>query len=136
MKGICFAFDAFGQWSEHDRSKMKWRMKVGIEWRPSMDGWPKIGGQSAKDWWLADHLLLPFLHSPPLSPSLARPPHLWDRMEGPWPHGLAARTPSLAGRPPLGSPIKGLPRGTSSSHKLTSNLKFPQSFSMFLVCLS
>jgi hypothetical protein len=31
MKRICFAFDAFGQWGEHDRSKMKWRMKVGIE---------------------------------------------------------------------------------------------------------
>jgi hypothetical protein len=40
MKGICFTFDAFGQWSEHDRSKMKWRMKVGIKWRPSMAGWP------------------------------------------------------------------------------------------------
>jgi hypothetical protein len=36
MKGIGFAFDAFGLGSEHDRSKMKWRMKVGIEWRPSM----------------------------------------------------------------------------------------------------
>jgi hypothetical protein len=35
MKEIGFAFDAFGQWSEHDRSKMKWRMKVGIEWRPN-----------------------------------------------------------------------------------------------------
>jgi hypothetical protein len=23
MKGICFAFDAFAQWSEHDWSKMK-----------------------------------------------------------------------------------------------------------------
>jgi hypothetical protein len=44
MKGIGFAFDAFGQWSDHDRSKMKWRMKVGIEWRPSMAGRPKIGG--------------------------------------------------------------------------------------------
>jgi hypothetical protein len=47
MKGICFAFDAFGQWSERDRSKMKWRMKVGIEWRPSMDCWPKNGGWPA-----------------------------------------------------------------------------------------
>jgi hypothetical protein len=47
MKGIGFAFDAFGQWSEHDRSKMKWRMKVGIEWRPSMVGQPKIGGWPA-----------------------------------------------------------------------------------------
>jgi hypothetical protein len=42
MKRICFTFDAFGQWSEHDRSKMKWRMKVGIEWRPSMAGQPKM----------------------------------------------------------------------------------------------
>jgi hypothetical protein len=40
MKGICFAFDVFGQWSEHDRSKMKSRMKVGVEWRPSMAGRP------------------------------------------------------------------------------------------------
>jgi hypothetical protein len=47
MKEICFMFDAFGQWSEHDRSKMKWRMKVGIEWRPSMADQPKIGGWSA-----------------------------------------------------------------------------------------
>jgi hypothetical protein len=30
MKGIGLVFDAFGQWSEHDRSKMKWRMKVWI----------------------------------------------------------------------------------------------------------
>jgi hypothetical protein len=43
MKGICFTFDAFGQWSEHDRSKMKWRIKVRIEWRPSMASRPKIG---------------------------------------------------------------------------------------------
>jgi hypothetical protein len=43
MKEIRFAFDAFGQWSEHYRRKMK----VGIEWRPSMAGWPKIGGWPA-----------------------------------------------------------------------------------------
>jgi hypothetical protein len=59
MKGIDIAFDAFGQWSEHDRSKMKWRMKIGIEWRPSMAGWPKIGGQWATF----------SLRSSPLSPS-------------------------------------------------------------------
>jgi hypothetical protein len=47
MKGICFTFDAFGQWSEHDKSKMKWWMKVGIEWRSSMADRSKIGG------WLA-----------------------------------------------------------------------------------
>jgi hypothetical protein len=44
MKGIGFAFDAFSQGREHDRSKMMWRMKVRIEWRPSMAGRPKIGG--------------------------------------------------------------------------------------------
>jgi hypothetical protein len=47
MKEICFAFDAFGQWSEHDRSKMKWRIKVGIEWRSGMAGRPKNGSRSA-----------------------------------------------------------------------------------------
>jgi hypothetical protein len=47
MKGIGFAFDAFGQWSEHDRKKMKWRMKVQIELRPSMAGRPKIFGRPA-----------------------------------------------------------------------------------------
>jgi hypothetical protein len=45
MKGIFFTFDAFGQWSEHDRSKMKWRMKVGVEWRPSMVDRPKVVGR-------------------------------------------------------------------------------------------
>jgi hypothetical protein len=47
MKGICFAFHAFGQWSEHGRSKMKWMMKVGVEWRPSMAGRPNIGDRPA-----------------------------------------------------------------------------------------
>jgi hypothetical protein len=45
MKGICFTFDDFGQWSEYDKCKMKWRMKVEIEWRPSMAGRPKTGGR-------------------------------------------------------------------------------------------
>jgi hypothetical protein len=47
MKIIFFAFDAFGQWSEHDNSKMKWRMKVRVVRRPSMASRPKIGGQLA-----------------------------------------------------------------------------------------
>jgi hypothetical protein len=47
MKRICFTFDAFGPWSEHDRSKMKWRMIVGVEWRPSMADRPKVGDRSA-----------------------------------------------------------------------------------------
>jgi hypothetical protein len=79
MKGIGFTFDAFGQWSEHDMSKMKWRMKVGIEWRPSMTGWPKIGC------WPVTFTLLSSL----LSPSLTQSPHLWDRLEELWPHGPA-----------------------------------------------
>jgi hypothetical protein len=47
MKGIGFTFGAFGQWSEHEGNKMKWRMKVGIEWRSNMADRPKIGGQLA-----------------------------------------------------------------------------------------
>jgi hypothetical protein len=125
MKGIGFAFDAFGQWSEHERNKMKWRMKVGIEWRPSIASGPNIGGR------LATFSLL----SPPLSPSLAQPPHLWDRIEVLWPHGLSTQPPSLAGRSPLGSPIKGCQgEPPPSSHKLISNLKFHESFSKFLAC--
>jgi hypothetical protein len=62
MKGICFAFDDFGQWSDHYRSKMKWRIKVGVEWRPSMADQTNIGG------WLATFSLLSSvpLHSLPL----------------------------------------------------------------------
>jgi hypothetical protein len=44
VKGICFTFDAFGQWIEDDTSKMKWMMKVGVERGPSMASRPKIGG--------------------------------------------------------------------------------------------
>jgi hypothetical protein len=67
---------------------MKWRMKVGIEWKPSMAGRPNIGGR------LATFSLL----SPPLSPSLAQPPHLWDRMVGLWPYGLRDGNGSGSGR--------------------------------------
>jgi hypothetical protein len=45
MNGNWFTFDAFGQWSEYDWSEMKWRMKVQVEWRPSMADRPKIGGR-------------------------------------------------------------------------------------------
>jgi hypothetical protein len=88
---------------------MKWRMKVGIEWRPSMAGRPKNGGQPA-----TFSLLSSFPPFPPLSSSLAQPPRLLDKVEGQWRHGLPARPPSLAGWPPLGSPIKGMQRGASS----------------------
>jgi hypothetical protein len=40
MKGICFTFDAIGQWSDHERSKIWCRMKVGVEWTPSVAGRP------------------------------------------------------------------------------------------------
>jgi hypothetical protein len=69
MKGICFTFYSFGQWSEHDRSKVEWRMKVGIEWRPSMTNRPKIGGR-----------LTTFSSTFCLLSSLAQPPHLWDNV--------------------------------------------------------
>jgi hypothetical protein len=57
MKRIYFTFDAFDQRSEHDRSKMKWSMKVGIEWMPSMAGQPKIDGRSATFSLLSSFLL-------------------------------------------------------------------------------
>jgi hypothetical protein len=100
MKGICFGFDAFGQWSEHERSKMWRRMKVGVEWRPSVTAQSKIYGQ------LATFSLFSLL-SLLLSSSLSQPLHLGDKLESFWPHGLEAW-------PHLGSPIKGLPRGASS----------------------
>jgi hypothetical protein len=87
MKQICFTFDAFGQWSEHD--------------------WSATHGWSTNDWWPASHLLRLFFLSPLISTSLAQPPHLWDKVEGQLPHGLTTR-------PPLGSPIKVLPRGVFS----------------------
>jgi hypothetical protein len=46
--------------------------------------------------------------------SLSQPPHLGDKLESFWPHGLAARPPTFAGWPHFGSLIKGLPRGASS----------------------
>jgi hypothetical protein len=49
-----------------------------------------------------------------LSSSLSQPPHPGDKLESFWPHGLAARPPTLAGQPHFGSLIKGLERGASS----------------------
>jgi hypothetical protein len=49
-----------------------------------------------------------------LSSPLSHPLHLGDKLESFWPHGLAAQPPTLVGRPHLGSPVKGLPRGASS----------------------
>jgi hypothetical protein len=106
MKGIGFTFDAFGQWSDHERNKMEWRMKVGIEWRPSMAGRSKIGGRPA-----SFSLLASFpLHYLPLS-STTTPLGQNGAALATWAGRLAT---ILAGRPPLGSPIKGLSRGASS----------------------
>jgi hypothetical protein len=68
---------------------------------------PKIYG------WLATFPLFSHIYLL-LSSSLSQPPHLGDKLESFWPHGLAARPPTLAGRSHLGSPIKRLPRGVSS----------------------
>jgi hypothetical protein len=47
MKGNSLAFDAFGQWFEHEGNRIRWMEKVGGEWRPRL-GWPiKMGGQPA-----------------------------------------------------------------------------------------
>jgi hypothetical protein len=83
------------------------RMKVGVEWRPSVAAQSKIYGQ------LATFSLFSLL-SLLLSSSLSQPLHLGDKLESFWSHGLAARPPTLVGRPHFGSPIKGLPRGASS----------------------
>jgi hypothetical protein len=113
MKGICFAFDAFCQWSEHDRNKMKWRMKVGIEGRPSMAGRPKIVG------WPATFSLLSFV--PPLSTPLAQPPHVWDKVEGQWPHELAGRPATILGRPTTTwLPYKRVAKGSLLLHPASS----------------
>jgi hypothetical protein len=95
MKGICFEFDAFGQWSEHDRSKMKWRMKVGLEWRPSMVGQPPFPS------------FLPFPSTIYLFSSTTTPLGQSSGAIATW---AAAWPPYLASQPPLGSRIKGLPR--------------------------
>jgi hypothetical protein len=107
MKGICFTFDAFGQWGEYERSKMWCRMKVGVEWRPSVAARQKIYARPAT---IPLFSLLSLL----LYSSLSQPPHLGDKLESFWPHGLAARPPTLASWPDLGFPIKELPRGASS----------------------
>jgi hypothetical protein len=107
MKGKCLAFDAFGQWFEHEGNKMKWMEKVGGEWRPRL-GRP------------AGHLLPLFSLSSPLTSSLAQPPPLWCIMEELWPHGLAAWAPTMADRPPLCTPIKGLAKGSLLLHPTSS----------------
>jgi hypothetical protein len=94
MKGICFTFDAFDQWSERDRSKMEWRMKVGIEWRPSMASQPKNGGRPATISLLSSFPLnyLPFSSTTtPLGQSLGtlatwagRPVTILGRPATPW----------------------------------------------------
>jgi hypothetical protein len=79
---------------------MWWMMKGRGEWRPKLSRPVKMGGRPAITSSLS-------LLSSPLPSSLTQPPSLWDKVEGQWPHLLAAR-------PALGSHIKGLPRGASS----------------------
>jgi hypothetical protein len=81
--------------------------EVGVEWRPSVTARPKIYDRPATFPLFSLVYLL-------LSSSLSQPPHLGDKLVSFWPHGLAARLPTLAGQPNLSSHIKGLPRGASS----------------------
>jgi hypothetical protein len=67
-----------------------WRnMKVGVEWMSSVAARPKIYV------WLATFPIFSLL-SLLLSSYLSQPPHLGDKLESFWPHGLAARPPTLA----------------------------------------
>jgi hypothetical protein len=88
----------------------------GESWgRVEAKAWP--GNQNG---WSAGRLFPLFPLSSLLTFSLAQPPPLWCIMEDQWPHGLAARPPSLAGWPPLGAPIIGLAKGSLLLH-LTSS---------------
>jgi hypothetical protein len=100
MKENCLTFDAFVEWLEHYGIKMWWMIKCRGEWRPKLGWLAKMGGRSAITSSLS-------LLSSPLPSSLPQPPSRWDKVDGQWPHGLVAR-------PPLGSPIKWMPRGASS----------------------
>jgi hypothetical protein len=66
--------------------------EVGVEFRPSVVTRRKIYGRPT---------IFPLfsLLSLPLSSSLSQPPHLGDKLESFWPHGLAAWPPTLAARP-------------------------------------
>jgi hypothetical protein len=129
MKGNCLAFDAFGQWFEHEGNKMRWMKNVGGEWRPRLCQPAKMGGR------LTGHILSLFPLSSPLTSSLAQPPPLWCIMEELWPHGLAARQPTIVGWPPLGAPIKGLAKGSLFLHSTSSQAQVkslnPSPSSMF-----
>jgi hypothetical protein len=96
---ICFTFDGFGQSSEHDRSKMKWRMKVRVEWRPSMAG--RLPSPS----------FLPFPSTIYIFSSTTTP---LGQSRGTMATWAGRPAPYLAGHPPRGSPIKGLSRGAFS----------------------
>jgi hypothetical protein len=54
-----------------------------------------------------------------LSSSLSQPPHLGDTLENFWQHGLAARPPSLADRPPW-LPYKRTAKGRLLLHPTSS----------------
>jgi hypothetical protein len=60
MKGNCLAFDAFGQWFELERNKMRMMEKVGGEWRPGLGWLAKMGGWLATNS-LFSHFLLHYI---------------------------------------------------------------------------
>jgi hypothetical protein len=93
------------EWAREEQDMVK--NESGVEWRPSLSVRPKIYGR------LATFPLFSLL-SLLLSSYLSQPLHHGDKLKSFWPHRLAARPPTLAGRPHLGSPIKRLPRGASS----------------------
>jgi hypothetical protein len=129
MKGICFTFDAFGQWCEHERSKMCVKNEIGSRVEAKC-------GRSAKDLWPAGHLpplflFFPFYYIPlylnhhTLGTNWRAFGHMgWppDHLSWPTGHTLAPLKKGYQGEP------------CPSSHKLKSIANFlnPSPSSLFL----
>jgi hypothetical protein len=121
MKENCIAFDAFGQWFEHEVNKMRWMEKVGGGWRPRL----------ARP---ATYSLFPTFFSTNILFSLTTTTLVHNGATlATW----ASCSATYHGRPatpwcPYQRPCQGEP--PPSSHKLTSKSKVSESFSKFQVC--
>jgi hypothetical protein len=128
MKGNYLAFDAFGQWFEHEGNKMRWIEKVGGEWRPRL-------GRPAK--------MVAGRPPTPSFPTFFSTKILFSSTTTTLVHNggtlatWAGHPATYYGRPATPwCPYKGACQGEPppSSHKLTSIAKVSESFSKFQVC--
>jgi hypothetical protein len=126
MKGICFIFDAFGQLSEHDKSKMKWGMKVRLSGDQAWSVAQRLGaGQSRSP------SFLPFPSTIYLFSSTTTPLGKSRGAMATW----AGRLTIILGRPATSwLPYNRVAKGSLLLHP-TSNVKFHKSFSKFVACL-